>query len=41
MSIVVQQIADKREAISFLEKLSEKVKNNTEAHSLCEVSIFY
>ncbi|XP_026478609.1 26S proteasome non-ATPase regulatory subunit 13-like [Ctenocephalides felis] len=37
LAIVVQQIADKREAISFLEKLAEKVKNNTEAHALCQV----
>lgn len=35
----MQQIADKREAISFLEKLAEKVKNNTEAHALCQVRI--
>lgn len=34
---MVEQYTDKREAVAFIEKLAPKVKNNTDAHSLCKV----
>lgn len=36
-AFVVEQFTDKKEAVSFLEKLETKVKANTDAQNLCKV----
>lgn len=37
MAIVVEQFTNKREAVTFLEKLQGKVKANSDAENLCKV----